>query len=208
MTRKRIRLKPLPFIIIVLLLIPIFTISLLFKMTLSEEPAVEDYITEETTSPTVPVINTDPKPINPYTDSSVTIGKKYYEYKGDEQNQISAILKHDDTYLQNSGIDYVSENVFDVIAIMNGTVSNVKEDETVGKTIEIKHNDGIVSIYQGLSEVSVKKGDVINQGQILGKSGTNELDKDLGNHLHLEIYNNGQAMNPEDYLKTSNKKEN
>jgi len=46
----------------------------------------------------------------------------------------------------------------------------------------------------------VKKGDVVTQGQILGKSGTNELDKDLGNHLHFEVYDNGQSINPNRYL--------
>ena len=70
----------------------------------------------------------------------------------------------------------------------------------LGKTIEIKHDNGIISSYQSLSEVNVKKDDYINQGQVIGKSGTNELDKEIGNHLHLEIYENGNSVNPENYL--------
>ena len=46
------------------------------------------------------------------------------------------------------------------------------------------------------SEIYVKKDDVISQGLVIGKSGENKLDKDLGNHLHFEIYANGQRVNP------------
>ena len=49
----------------------------------------------------------------------------------------------------------------------------------MGKTIQIKHDNGYVSVYQSLSEVTIKKGDSINQGQTIGKSGSNELDKEI-----------------------------
>ena len=75
-----------------------------------------------------------------------------------------------------------------------------KEDEAIGKTLEIKHDNGDVTVYQSLSKIEVKKGDIVNQGQLIGVSGTNELDKELGNHLHFEIYKNGQPINPDNYL--------
>ena len=102
--------------------------------------------------------------------------------------------------MQNSGTDFVGEKVFDVVAVLDGSVTDVKEDETLGKVVEIKHENGYISIYQSLSEVSVKKGDMVTQGQVIGKSGTNELDKDMGNHLHFELYVNGTVVNPTLYL--------
>ena len=45
-----------------------------------------------------------------------------------------------------------------------------------------------------------QKNDKIKQGQVIGKSGTNELDKEIGNHLHFEIYENGSSVNPLNYL--------
>ena len=96
-------------------------------------------------------------------------------------------------------------NIFDVVAILDGTVEKIVEDDSTGKTIEIKHSDNSISIYGSLSEIIVKKGDTVNQGQQIGKSGTNELDKEMGNHLHFEVYNNGQNMNPEVYLNTEQK---
>ena len=147
-----------------------------------------------------PVINTKEKMISPYTDQTVTVGKSYYDYKADAATQEKSIIYHDNTYLQNSGTDFISENVFDVVSVLDGSVTDVKEDDTLGKIVEIKHDNGYVSIYQSLSEVSVKKGDMVKQGQVIGKSGTNELDKDMGNHLHFELYVNGQVVDPTLYL--------
>ena len=90
--------------------------------------------------------------------------------------------------------------VFDVISVLNGTVVDTSDNEILGKTVEISHDNGLVTIYQSLSEINVKKGDVIYQGQVIGKSGINKLDKELGNHLHFEFYTNGQIVDPNLYL--------
>lgn len=200
MIKRKIKVRYLTILIALFTLIPVLTVIYLLDHNLEKEPINPSFSTEEIVENTLPVINTPRKTINPYIDSSVKIGKTYYDYQGKEEEQEKSINVHDNTYTQNTGIDYVSENIFDVIAILDGTVADVKDDQLLGKTIEIKHNTGYVSIYQSLSEINVKKGDIITQGQIIGKSGTNELDKELGNHLHFEIYDNGQAVNPNYYL--------
>lgn len=200
MQKKRIKVKAVPLFIFILFIIPIVTIALLLKMNLSNIDEEVDYVTESDTEETLPVVNADKKIIFPYTDQSVKVAKTYYDYKGEEESQLNSITVHDNTYLQNAGIDYTLENVFDVVAVLEGSVINVVDDEVVGKSVEIKHDNGYVTMYQSLSEVTVKKGDTVNQGQVIGKSGTNEMEKDMGNHLHFEIYNNGQSLNPADYL--------
>lgn len=55
-------------------------------------------------------------------------------------------------------------------------------------------------MYQSLKDIKVKKDQVINQGQVLGTATTNQLDKELGNHLHFELIISGQNVNPEIYL--------
>ena len=213
MRKENIRIKAVP-LFLLMMLIPLIAIIVLTKVSLEKEPVAEvreRYIPDDIVDNTIPVVNETKNIINPYQEASVKIGKNYYDYKGTEENQINSIIEHDNTYIQNTGIDYVSDDIFDVIAVLEGTVASVKDDETVGKTVEIKHDNGYVSIYQSLSEVTVKKGDILNQGQIIGKSGTNELDKDLGNHLHFEMYINGQNVNPADYLNKelkTDKKEN
>ena len=146
------------------------------------------------------VIKEDVKMVKPYTNEEVQTLKYFYDYQAEAETQEKSILYHENTYIQNSGMDFGLTDTFDVVAVLDGSVTDVKEDDTLGKVVEIKHDNGYVSIYQSLSEVSVKKGDIITQGQVIGKSGTNELDKDIGNHLHFELYVNGQVVDPTLYL--------
>lgn len=207
MQRRKLKPYVIPVCITLLALASILTIKVTSSKLSDKKPDVPTYVTDRIIEDEVPVMNEEGKIINPYTDASVTIGKNYYDYKSAAPEQEKSIVYHDNTYMQNSGIDFKGENVFDVVSIMNGTVTNVKDDEILGKTIEIKHENDYISFYQSLSEVSVKKGDVVTQGQVIGKSGTNELDKDIGNHLHFEMYINGQIVNPILYLnKEINKK--
>ena len=181
--------------------IVILTVAIITKdnKNLSKEDNIT-YVSNTIISQDMAVINTTKKIINPYTDQSVTIGKNYYNYKAESAEQEKSIIYHENTYIQNSGVDFVYDKTFDVVAVLDGEVTNVKEDEILGKIIEISHNNEYVSIYQSLSEVNVKKGDIISQGQVIGKSGKNELDKELGNHLHFEMYVGGQTVDPLLYL--------
>ena len=71
------------------------------------------------------------------------------------------------------------------------------------KTIEIRSSTEIITTYQSLGEISVKKGDTVTQGQIIGKSGTCTLNSDVANGLHFEMYKNGQVINPEKFYDKS-----
>ena len=148
----------------------------------------------------IEVINETPKMIKPFKDESVATTKYFYNYQADNATQEKSILYHENTYIQNSGMDFTKNETFDVIAVLDGTVINVKEDELLGKIVEIQHDNNLVSSYQSLGDVSVKKNDTVKQGQVIGKSGTNSIDKELGNHLHFELYSNSQVVNPEDYF--------
>lgn len=198
MTKVKLKLPVLFLFIMALVIIPVLT----FKIPSSEPEDLTDYTMDEVIESDIPVVNEVTTIINPYSDLTVTIKKGYYDSSSDEDSQISSIVKHDNTYIQNTGIDFVGENTFDVLSILNGVVIDVKDDEELGKSVEIRHDNGMISIYQSLSEVYVQKDNVITQGLVIGKSGENKLDKDLGNHLHFEIYDNGQSVNPLNYLNT------
>lgn len=101
--------------------------------------------------------------------------------------------------MQNSGIDYKGSVAFDVVAILDGTVTSVKQDNILGTTVEIRHKNDLISIYQSLNEITVKENDTVLQGQIIGKSGKNNISKDLEDHLHFELYYKGALVNPEEY---------
>ena len=193
---KRLKLKAyvIPSILLVVAV-------LLLLNSVTKTPIKENYtyVSNTILEESIPVMNEKIMIINPYLDQGVTIGKEYYDYKGESSHQEKSIVYYDGTYMQNSGVDFISNNVFEVVSILPGTVTDVKEDELLGKIVEVKH-DKYVALYQSLSEVSVKKGDSIFQGQPIGKSGTNELDKVIGNHLHFELSYDGNIVNPLDHL--------
>lgn len=155
------------------------------------------------TDNSMPVINqtpqTDTTVMKPYTDGSVTIGKAYYDPKS-EENQEDAIIYYENTYIQNTGVDYTSKNVFEVNSISDGTVISITKDDVVGETIKIDHGNDLISVYQSVKEIQVKENDQVSKGQVIAKSGTNGIGSELGNHLHFELYQNNNLVNPEEYF--------
>ena len=146
------------------------------------------------------VIKEEVKMVKPYTNEEVQTLKYFYDYQAEAETQEKSILYHENTYIQNSGMDFGLTDTFDVVSVLDGTVVDVREDELLGTVIEIKHDNDFISSYQSLSEVSVKKNDTIKQGQVIGKSGTNTIDQDLGNHLHFELYKSGEVVDPSKYF--------
>ena len=73
----------------------------------------------------------------------------------------------------------------------------------MGTTVQIKHDNNLISVYQSLSNVKVKVDDTVIQGQVVAQSGESNINKDLGNHLHFELYHNGNIVNPEEYYNKS-----
>ena len=151
----------------------------------------------------IPVVSTNNTIVKPYLSDDVKIAKSFYDYKDSTDNQEKAIIFYENTYMQNSGVDYASENVFDVISILDGTVISVENNDIMGTTIEIRHNNDLISVYQSLSDVTVSKDDKVIQGQIIAKSGLSNIEKDMGNHLHFELYHKGKIVNPEEFYNKS-----
>lgn len=202
--KKKLRLKRyvIPCLYVVLFATVMTGAFLITKSMKKSEPATPDYnyVSNIVTSDVVPTISEAKKLIKPYTDEKVTVGKSFYDYKAEASNQEKSITYYDGSYIQNSGIDYVLDQTFDVVAVLDGTVTNVKQDDILGTIVEIKHDNNYVTTYQSLSDVTVKKDDIVTQGQVIGKSGSNKLDKDMGNHLHFELYTNGQVVDPNLYI--------
>lgn len=161
------------------------------------------YVNGSIITKTVPTISEKTNEVvieKPYTSDKVSIYKKFYEKEGTDQERENAILFYNNTYVQNTGLIYKGEEQFDVISVLNGTVVDVKDDETLGKVVEIKHDNNIITTYQGLSNVTVKKNQTVNQGDIIGKSGKIKINDDLENALLFEIIHNGNLVNPEKYI--------
>ena len=60
------------------------------------------------------------------------------------------------------------------------------------------HENGLLTLYAHLSAFSVKRGDVICKGKMIGKIGSS--GNAIGPHLHFEIIENKKKVNPLEYL--------
>ncbi|MBQ8681921.1 MAG: M23 family metallopeptidase [Bacilli bacterium] len=160
----------------------------------SSEEVIEEPVVD------VPVVNTDPVIMRPYINGNVKIVKNYYDYQADATRQEESIVYYGNTYMQNSGVDYGMDGTeFEVVSILDGTVTEVVDDEIMGKTVKIKHSNDLISVYQSLGSVDVAVNTTVTQGTIIGKSGEANVSTELGNHLHFELYYQGSVVNPENY---------
>lgn len=178
----------------------IYLIEGAMSSTSFDDNDFNSYVSKTIFDNTVPVVNELVTLTRPYKDSDIQILRSYYDYKADASAQEKSLIYYEGTYLQSSGVSYGRDEIFEVVSIKDGTVVEVKEDELLGKIVQIKHNDGTVSIYQGLSEVAVEKDEMVVTGQTIAKSGTSNVEKDLGNHVHFELIVSGNTVNPEEYF--------
>lgn len=142
----------------------------------------------------VPVVNMDVTVMKPYLSDNISIVKNFYDYKNPSPD---GIIYYEGIYMQNTGIDYNSENSFDVVSVLDGTVINVDVNEILGNTIEIRHSNDLITLYQCVKDVKVKVDDVVLRGQTIASAGTCNL-YNKSNNLHFEAYHNGLIINPQE----------
>ena len=101
-----------------------------------------------------------------------------------------------------NGIDIAAEAGTTVCAAADGTVYSTFEDDTMGMTVVIRHENGYVTTYSSLdSELSVAVGDTVTLGQAIGTVGnTALLENALGDHLHFSVTCNDKIMDPAEFL--------
>ena len=65
--------------------------------------------------------------------------------------------------------------------------------------IEIDHGNGLTTRYAHASRLDVHEGDLVLKGQPIGLVGT--TGRSTGPHLHFEVRDHGQTLNPEKFLR-------
>ena len=139
------------------------------------------------------------KILKPYNGENVTIANKFYEKDAEEKTQQNSLIYYENIYMQNTGILYNSDKQFNVIAVLDGTVKNIKEDKILGNVIEIEHGTNLTAFYQSVDNIKVKVGDQVKQGDLIATSGANNIENTKDNCLHFQVYNQGQLLNPETF---------
>ena len=92
------------------------------------------------------------------------------------------------------GVGYTTN----VLATKAGVVITSAHSSSYGNYVVISHGPGNTTLYAHMSSRSVKAGDQVSQGQVIGVTGCTGISS--GPHLHYEITEGGVRVNPLDYL--------
>lgn len=100
------------------------------------------------------------------------------------------------------GIDIAAPVGTEIKAASEGTVLEIYEDALWGIIVTIDHGDGTVSACVGLDKaLSVSVGQAVQCGEVIGKLGdTNQAECKDAPHLHFEIKEKGEFIDPADWL--------
>ncbi|MEM8598952.1 MAG: M23 family metallopeptidase [Bacteroidota bacterium] len=100
------------------------------------------------------------------------------------------------------GVDFVVEEGTAVRAAGDGYVTFADWTHEGGFTIAVQHADGYLSVYKHNERLLKRIGDRVRSREAVAVSGnTGEIT--TGPHLHFELWRNGLAQDPRQYLVTS-----
>ncbi len=100
---------------------------------------------------------------------------------------------------KNDGIDYEVNGNSDIKASFDGIIVLISEKAvgSSGKIILMKHDNELISIYGGIGEIFVKKGDKIKKGTLIGKAIGNKNEKSI---VHFEIRKGMKSVDPKSLI--------
>ena len=131
----------------------------------------------------------------------MTILQDFYDPTASEESQENSLLVFNQTYETSNGVTISIEGEpFEILAAMSGTVKEVNVDPFIGDEIVLEHADGLITQYRSVKEILVKVGDHVQQGKAMETSTENEFNPTAGVHLQFEVFENGEAVNPRNYL--------
>lgn len=176
--------------------------TLIFGNKPNSESSLEDTnINVNTSQPDVdkPVTETIEVLVKPFS-IEAEIAHYFYDMSDELDIRTKAIVQvpnKQSTYMKSVGVDYCYSNQFDVVAACSGVVVERTTDSVYGNLLCIEHESGLKTIYSSLASFNVAKGDNVEQGDVIGKSGESLYTSGLGNSLHFELMKDGTYLNPE-----------
>ena len=94
-----------------------------------------------------------------------------------------------------TGMDFTAPVGTEIYATGNGTVVKVEKDgRGYGNNVIINHGYGYQTLYGHMSKFSVRPGQKVKRGDLIGSVGNTGTS--TGPHLHYEVHKNGNPVNP------------
>lgn len=97
-----------------------------------------------------------------------------------------------------SGVDFRASTGTSVMATADGQVLRAGRAGGYGNLVELRHAHGLTTRYGHLSKITVKAGQSVKRGDVIGKVGS--TGRSTGPHLHYEVRNKGTARNPQPFM--------
>lgn len=202
MKKRKLKKYVLPTIYLMILGIMTFSITVLSKNLLEKKEEKDNHynytmsvFNESEDKPSEENENTI-KVTKPFTSEKVTVAREFYNKDDEAENQSKALIFYENTYMPNTGILYESDEEFDCIAIMNGKIKDIKQDEILGNVITVENTTKMTTIYYTHGETKVNVGDTVKMGDIIAKSGETKLQTEKPQTLLFEVYMDGILVNP------------
>jgi len=98
-----------------------------------------------------------------------------------------------------TGLDFRAASGDPVRVTANGKVVNAGWSGGYGRMVEVDHGNGLSTRYGHLSEINVKIGQQVKIGDIIGEVGS--TGRSTGPHLHYETRIDGEAVDPQKFLR-------
>lgn len=92
------------------------------------------------------------------------------------------------------GVDFAGKRGSDILAVADGLVVLSEVRSGYGRTVEIRHANGLVTRYAHNQKLLVKVGDLVEKGQSIATLGSS--GRATGPHLHFEVLKDGAQINP------------
>jgi murein DD-endopeptidase MepM/ murein hydrolase activator NlpD len=102
-----------------------------------------------------------------------------------------------------TGLDFRGDVGDPVRITANGTVTVAGWSGGYGKMVEVNHGNGFVTRYGHLSSIDARVGQALKIGQILGRIGS--TGRSTGPHLHYETRIDGEAVDPQRFLRAGSR---
>lgn len=141
--------------------------------------------------------------------TSAAISSKKLPYKGEFTPPISGkvicefsngeMVKNETMgdWRVHDGVDFAANDGESVVAVQDGEVESIDSDEMWGVCVKVLCPGGMTVKYCGLQEKpSVKRGDKVTKGSVIGKAGAIPIESSMPSHIHIETVIDKKNVNP------------
>ena len=148
-------------------------------------------------------------PNKPSEDEKPTVSVIVFDMPGQGssviKDYVGACVVYNQTlglYTGHKAIDFAAEEGTTVSCVYDGVIESIEISKVNGTTVTVDHGNGLKSVYNSIeASETLQEGATVYKGDALGTVSTNNKTEHLdGAHLHFEVWENGQKIDPNKYL--------